>query len=214
MSTRWLLTALAVLVVVGGAVALIASPAGTQQGTGTACTAEAMQCPDGSYVGRTGPNCEFAACPDTGTPASGTLGAHCGGFIQNAPTCNAGLHCKLNTSTPDTGGVCVVDQAGSGVQGTVTLGPTCPVERVPPDPQCADKPYATRISVARAADPTLTVATTESDAQGTFQLTLTPGEYIVSAAGGNTLPRCSPVDATVSAGTFTPLSISCDTGIR
>lgn len=29
----------------------------------TACTQEAKQCPDGSYVGRTGPNCEFAPCP-------------------------------------------------------------------------------------------------------------------------------------------------------
>lgn len=28
-----------------------------------ACTEEAKQCPDGSYVGRTGPNCEFAPCP-------------------------------------------------------------------------------------------------------------------------------------------------------
>lgn len=28
-----------------------------------ACTMEAMICPDGSAVGRTGPNCEFAACP-------------------------------------------------------------------------------------------------------------------------------------------------------
>ena len=28
-----------------------------------ACTAEAMMCPDGSAVGRTGPNCEFAECP-------------------------------------------------------------------------------------------------------------------------------------------------------
>ena len=27
------------------------------------CTQEAKQCPDGSYVGRTGPKCEFAACP-------------------------------------------------------------------------------------------------------------------------------------------------------
>lgn len=27
-----------------------------------ACTADAMQCPDGSWVGRTGPNCEFI-CP-------------------------------------------------------------------------------------------------------------------------------------------------------
>lgn len=30
-----------------------------------ACTQEAKQCPDGSYVSRTGPNCEFAACPGT-----------------------------------------------------------------------------------------------------------------------------------------------------
>lgn len=29
---------------------------------GTACTQEAKICPDGSAVGRTGPNCEFAAC--------------------------------------------------------------------------------------------------------------------------------------------------------
>ncbi len=28
-----------------------------------ACTQEAKLCPDGSYVGRTGPQCEFAACP-------------------------------------------------------------------------------------------------------------------------------------------------------
>lgn len=27
------------------------------------CTMDAKQCPDGSFVGRTGPNCEFAACP-------------------------------------------------------------------------------------------------------------------------------------------------------
>jgi len=28
------------------------------------CTQEAKLCPDGSYVGRTGPNCEFAECPN------------------------------------------------------------------------------------------------------------------------------------------------------
>ncbi len=31
----------------------------------TVCTQEAKICPDGSAVGRTGPSCEFAACPDT-----------------------------------------------------------------------------------------------------------------------------------------------------
>lgn len=29
-----------------------------------ACTQEARLCPDGSAVGRTGPNCEFPACPE------------------------------------------------------------------------------------------------------------------------------------------------------
>lgn len=27
------------------------------------CTQEAKECPDGTWVGRTGPNCEFAKCP-------------------------------------------------------------------------------------------------------------------------------------------------------
>lgn len=29
----------------------------------TVCTADAKLCPDGSYVPRTGPKCEFASCP-------------------------------------------------------------------------------------------------------------------------------------------------------
>lgn len=33
-----------------------------QEPQGVACTMDAMQCPDGSYVGRSGPNCEFV-CP-------------------------------------------------------------------------------------------------------------------------------------------------------
>jgi uncharacterized protein YneF (UPF0154 family) len=32
---------------------------------GVACTMDAMECPDGSYVGRTAPDCEFAPCPGT-----------------------------------------------------------------------------------------------------------------------------------------------------
>lgn len=36
------------------------SPQPSQQ---VGCTREAKLCPDGSYVSRTGPNCEFAVCP-------------------------------------------------------------------------------------------------------------------------------------------------------
>jgi len=32
---------------------------------GIICTQDAKQCADGSYVSRKGPNCEFAACPET-----------------------------------------------------------------------------------------------------------------------------------------------------
>lgn len=31
------------------------------------CTADAMLCPDGSYVGRSGPDCEFACLTPTST---------------------------------------------------------------------------------------------------------------------------------------------------
>ncbi len=46
-----------------------------------------------------------------GAPAAtgGKAGAHCGGFIRNAPTCAAGYHCVLKVSNPDTGGTCVAD---------------------------------------------------------------------------------------------------------
>ncbi len=51
----------------------------------TACTQDAKRCSDGSYVGRTGANCEFAACPvspsDTSTvstaPVEPTFSATC-----------------------------------------------------------------------------------------------------------------------------------------
>ncbi len=36
---------------------------------GNACTMDAKVCPDGSAVGRSGPNCEFAPCPEA--PATG-----------------------------------------------------------------------------------------------------------------------------------------------
>lgn len=38
--------------------------AGCAQTPPKACTEEAKLCPDGSYVGRVGPNCEFAPCPN------------------------------------------------------------------------------------------------------------------------------------------------------
>lgn len=54
---------LALLVVAGGVYVHISH---TRTGE-IACTTEAMVCPDGSAVGRTGPNCSFAPCPEIST---------------------------------------------------------------------------------------------------------------------------------------------------
>lgn len=43
---------------------------------GVACTLEARICPDGTAVGRTGPNCEFAACPNENGQSVGAPTEH------------------------------------------------------------------------------------------------------------------------------------------
>lgn len=76
----WLpiLLALLALVVVGGAAYDYVQFHQNSAPQAVACTQEAKICPDGSSVGRTGPNCAFAACPQTqsatssGQPASKT----------------------------------------------------------------------------------------------------------------------------------------------
>lgn len=47
------------------------SPTPEAPAQGVACTEEAKICPDGSAVGRTGPNCEFAPCPTVAKFATG-----------------------------------------------------------------------------------------------------------------------------------------------
>lgn len=149
---------------------------------GKACTQEAKLCLDGSAVGRTGPNCEFAECPTVATTTSGGGGG---------------------SILPYT----------SGVQGTVSLGPTCPVMRDPPDPQCADKPYATAIVVYRVGSSAPFILGS-SDASGVFKFSLAPGSYTLQAKGGTTLPRCNEMNVTVPATGYVTADISCDTGIR
>ena len=63
-----------------------------------ACTMEAKPCPDGSYVGRTGPNCDFAACPTpTPSPSATPDTATIEGKVTVGPICPAE---KLNSPCP------------------------------------------------------------------------------------------------------------------
>ena len=69
-----------VVVFAVGAALYVYNPSPTEYGNGEGeeqvfCTTEAKLCPDGSYVGRVPPSCEFAECPSTSTPIfeDGTL---------------------------------------------------------------------------------------------------------------------------------------------
>ncbi len=138
-----------------------------------ACTMEAKLCPDGSYVGRTGPKCEFSPCPE----------------------------------------VVDIKHVQGTLSGSVTLGPTCPVERIPPDPNCAPKPFSTSISILNSEN-TKILKTINSDTNGAFSVNLDSGTYILQAKGGAVLPRCSQVSVVIKSGEQTKTEISCDTGIR
>lgn len=49
---------------------LLSSSAVLAQSEPVACTMDAKQCPDGSYVGRIGPDCRFAPCPGESSSSS------------------------------------------------------------------------------------------------------------------------------------------------
>lgn len=115
-----------------------------------------------------------------------------------------------NTGGSGAGGIMPFN---SGILGTVLLGPTCPVMRTPPDPQCADKPYTTTVSVYRA-NSTKVFASMKTSADGTFHFALPPGAYTVTATGGTPFPRCGNVSVSVDASGFKNADVSCDSGIR
>ncbi len=136
----------------------------------TACTMEAKICPDGSAVGRTGKNCEFADCPVL------TL---------------------------------------SGITGIAMLGPMCPVQKNPPDPNCADRPYKTSL-VATTSDQLQIVKQFNSEADGKFSVDLAPGEYVITSANtAGIFSHCSSNGLVkVDKNKYTDITVYCDTGIR
>ncbi|MCI0619854.1 hypothetical protein L0Y40_02355 [Candidatus Wolfebacteria bacterium] len=99
----------------------------------------------------------------------------------------------------------------SGIRGTVTLGPQCPV--VQAGVPCPDKPYNTTIEIFRlGSNNPLAIIT--SNAEGKFEIPLAPGTYTVAPQGGTPYPLCDSTTVAVTEGTFTETVVLCDTGIR
>jgi len=100
--------------------------------------------------------------------------------------------------------------SGTGVVGTVTAGPTCPVE---PPGGCPPKSIAD--TPVQAIDSSGTVVGSDTtNANGNFAITLAPGDYTLHVAITGTFPRCNDVHITVTAGGPQQHNIGCDTGIR
>lgn len=103
--------------------------------------------------------------------------------------------------------------ATSGIEGQVLIGPTCPVVRTD-NPDCADKPYQATLTVLTVSGQKVTQFTTEAD--GKFHVSLNPGDYILhpESPNGKSMPFGREQPFTVTAGQFTQLSVSYDSGMR
>jgi hypothetical protein len=103
----------------------------------------------------------------------------------------------------------------SGIRGTVVLGPTCPAAEASPDAQVAVPcltPYAASLVVLDSESKVVARVTSGSD--GTFEVTLVPGDYVVAPATSDSYPIAQPVSVQVNAGQYAPVQINYDTGIR
>src|SRR3954471_22896265 len=66
--------------------------------------------------------------------------------------------------------------AGSGLRVRVVSSPTCPVERIPPDPMCAPRAFAASVRIYRASDHR-TVARLHTGPDGRATAALRRGRY-------------------------------------
>lgn len=101
----------------------------------------------------------------------------------------------------------------SGIKGVVTIGPTCPVETIPPDPKCADKPYAATLQFTNLE--TNEKKTLKVSENGRFSIDLLPGVYKIENKSTAILPRMQELEnIVVEKGEYSEISISFDSGIR
>ena len=129
----------------------------------------------------------------------------------------AALWASCGGSAESTDALTREDGGGSSgtIRGSVLQGPICPVEQDPPDPNCADRPYATHL-VLTSADQATVIKEFASDSLGRFAVTAAAGDYAIrSAAAANVLPYCASDETiSVSTGATVDVTVRCDTGIR
>lgn len=107
-----------------------------------------------------------------------------------------------------------VSNISAGIRATVTLGPICPVERIPPEERCKDRPYQASFKITKKASFPPFFKSVSSGNDGIFVVELPPGEYTVMPILKGVLPHASPQDVTVTPGHIIEITIMFDSGIR
>ena len=99
----------------------------------------------------------------------------------------------------------------SGIEGTVSIGPQCPVEQA--GTPCPDAPHAAVITATADGGP---AEETRSGPDGRFRMSLGPGTYTVVARPieEEGIAIGAPVRVVVQAGAYTRVDLSLDSGIR
>ncbi len=106
------------------------------------------------------------------------------------------------------------ESANGALVVTLTAGPVCPVEQIPPDPNCAPRPVAGEV-VSVALPDGQVVDSQRTDAQGRANFSLRPGAYVVTAPEvPGYMGRPEPTSFDLAALEFLELDLEYDTGIR
>ncbi len=104
------------------------------------------------------------------------------------------------------------------LEGTISIGPICPVEKYPPDPKCQPtaetfKAYPVYVCTPDGSKKIMLI---NPAIDGTFKVELAPGLYLIvldrqkTGAGGSNLP----IEVLIKSLETTPIAINIDTGIR
>ena len=102
-------------------------------------------------------------------------------------------------------------QAETGIEGTVLMGPMCPVVTYPSS--CPDQPFSALFHVFNEEGND--VSKFQSDEQGHFRVELSPGEYnIIVDESVAFLQRRQSKKVIVNEKEFTSVTLLFDTGIR
>lgn len=108
--------------------------------------------------------------------------------------------CSLYNPTP----------RGSGIEGQVLIGPTCPV--VQAGQECPEEPYQATLTVNTASG--VRIAQVQTDAQGRFKIPLVPGNYVLHPESPAGAAFAGDQTFAVATSRYTQVTIHYDSGIR